>query len=743
MFTAVDQVGNGGVGQIHVLQNKRLHAAVLEILDHTNGNRSMVRRLGQVGGSTGVVVQHRLEWMEASWKQLARRCVHAVREAVWMAGRPGLLQKVLPVAMPKHGARAEWRDEMVREGRAEWAPGAWPGPRSASRGRRPSHRDWRCARRRLAHPRASQTLQRYRPDGLLMLVKQADDDPATPRAACSLFSPRHHQASGSPPGAQRSQLVPRAPSASAARPAPASAPAPSPHAARSAPPAMAGGVYSMFGAPPPRERDVSAPAASPVTAADFVLGEDAVPTGQALDLVFIMDATGSMGSYIREATRNIETICETIIQSEQLRDPKALRLALIAYRDHPPQDHSYVTRTFEFTPHVADIKSHLRTLTASGGGDGPEAVTAALAEAVKLPWRPEATKLAVLITDAPPHGIGELGDGFPRGSPDGNDPLVLARTMAGIGVSLLMVACEPALSGYQHAVDFFRGLVQITGGTCVPLTTASLLSHVIVAAAGEAMDMERLHRDIGDQVLDRLRSLSLAQSTGGSEAVEAVMLDDIARELHEKLLLRNESTKQLYIESIYRPSTESDNNITVWSMAPNLETARPHIVRVPGRRLSDKYLDTRKATTSFRTPSSPSTLTRTPPRSVERRPISSFSAYSAGPGLSAKTLASPTLSGSSSGFSPMTSIRAQRPQAFGALDEDDDAMDRIDGYNEQDEQDDEADTLAAQLPISSTPQGALEVAGTDGQKLFFGQGAISLEQTRRLAMQSAQRGRLG
>lgn len=68
------------------------------------------------------------------------------------------------------------------------------------------------------------------------------------------------------------------------------------------------------------------------------------------------------------------------------------------------------------------------------------------------------------------------GDGFPQGSPDGEDPLQLARTMAGQGISLFAVACEPALSGYQYGADLFRALTVITSGVMVPLTTAELLS---------------------------------------------------------------------------------------------------------------------------------------------------------------------------------------------------------------------------------------------------------------------------
>lgn len=73
-------------------------------------------------------------------------------------------------------------------------------------------------------------------------------------------------------------------------------------------------------------------------------------------------------------------------------------------------------------------------------------------------WRPYATRLAVLIADAPPHGIGEYGDGFAEGSPEGSDPLVLARTMAQMGIALFMVACEPALA-CEYVLSTFIGLV--------------------------------------------------------------------------------------------------------------------------------------------------------------------------------------------------------------------------------------------------------------------------------------------
>ncbi|GBE85180.1 hypothetical protein SCP_0703660 [Sparassis crispa] len=299
-----------------------------------------------------------------------------------------------------------------------------------------------------------------------------------------------------------------------------------------------------------------------------------------LDLVFIQDCTGSQGSYISSATKNIEEICNHIYESGRLQAPEDLRVGLVAYRDHPPQDHTYVTKNFGFSSDISKVHRDLSSLYASGGGDGPEAVTAALAEAVNMDWRATASKMIVLIADAPPHGIGEYGDGFDEGSPDGNDPLQLARLMASRGITLFFVACEPALSGYSYATDFFQAIVNITSGLMLPLTTADLLTHAIVGSVLENLDMERLVREVGEAVSQRI--------LGNNESV-----DDVARELHERLLLRNESTKKVVIETIYRDSEEAKHNVSVYMQAPTLAEARPLLKRVPGTRFTDKYLHAR------------------------------------------------------------------------------------------------------------------------------------------------------
>jgi len=421
------------------------------------------------------------------------------------------------------------------------------------------------------------------------------------------------------------------------------------------------------------------------------------PGRKQLDLVFVQDCTGSQGSYISSATRNIEQICAHIFESGRLQSPEDLRVGLVAFRDHPPQDHTYITKNFGFSSDISQVHRDLSTLYASGGGDGPEAVTAALAEALSMEWRPYASKMVVLIADAPPHGIGEYGDGFDDGSPDGHDPLQLARQMASKGITLFFVACEPALSGYSYATDFYQAITSITSGLMLPLTTADLLTHAIVGSVLENLDMERLVREVGQAVAERI--------LGNNESV-----DDVAKELHERLLLRNESTKKVVIESIYKESDEAKHNVGVFTQANTLADARPLLKRVHGTRFTDKYLQMRHTLRNSsaysyglppRSPTKPAAA-RSPPASPSRKVVTDFAAFGAPKNASVfgtSVVSTPfSLAGGKAAFGGM------RPSAARS------------GFDEDDDEEDDA-----------------------RQRVELREDSISLDQARRIAMQSAWR----
>jgi len=240
----------------------------------------------------------------------------------------------------------------------------------------------------------------------------------------------------------------------------------------------------------------------------------AVPASSAkkLDLVFTIDCTGSMGSYIQAAKQGITRITERLAQAEGYD----LRFGLVAYRDHPPQDSSYVTKSYAFTNDLADMQQNLASLSANGGGDGPEAVAAALKATYDVDWREDAAKIVVLIADAPPHGLGESGDGFPDGGPDGVDPLVVLDQMSAKGITIYSVGCQPALSSYRFATEFFIAVAERTNGQAVALGSAAALADVILGASVEEMDLEALTNEV-QQLAAQMRSVEPALT---DEAVE-------------------------------------------------------------------------------------------------------------------------------------------------------------------------------------------------------------------------------
>ena len=118
-----------------------------------------------------------------------------------------------------------------------------------------------------------------------------------------------------------------------------------------------------------------------------------------IDLVFLMDCTGSMGSYIQKGKESIMSIVEKVKSSEKAD----VRFCYVAYRDHPPQDNTLITKVHDFTTKPKDMRSYLSKYQASGGGDGPEAVTEALYEASKLSYRKNAIKICMLFLCLLPH----------------------------------------------------------------------------------------------------------------------------------------------------------------------------------------------------------------------------------------------------------------------------------------------------------------------------------------------------
>jgi len=119
----------------------------------------------------------------------------------------------------------------------------------------------------------------------------------------------------------------------------------------------------------------------------------------ALDVLFLIDATGSMDDEINKLKASILQISAQI---DALPARPDVRFGMVTYRDH---DDAYVTRAHDFTPDVRVFQAELDKVRARGGGDYPEALNEALHQAVwDVEWRgSEAVRLIFLVADAPPH----------------------------------------------------------------------------------------------------------------------------------------------------------------------------------------------------------------------------------------------------------------------------------------------------------------------------------------------------
>ena len=126
-----------------------------------------------------------------------------------------------------------------------------------------------------------------------------------------------------------------------------------------------------------------------------------------LDVVFVLDTTGSMGGLIEGAKQKIWSIASRMASGTPT--PK-IRVGLVAFRD---VGDAYVTKRFDLSEDLDTVYKNLQSFSADGGGDGPEHVGKAMGEAVQLmSWsqNKQTSRMIFVVGDAPPHD--DYNDGW-------------------------------------------------------------------------------------------------------------------------------------------------------------------------------------------------------------------------------------------------------------------------------------------------------------------------------------------
>ncbi len=119
-----------------------------------------------------------------------------------------------------------------------------------------------------------------------------------------------------------------------------------------------------------------------------------------IEVVFVLDTTGSMSGLIEGAKQKVWSIANRLASGQPAPE---IKLGLIGYRDRGDE---YVTRAYPLSQDIDALYENLMSFHADGGGDTPESVNLALHEAVnKIQWNPDDNvyKVIFLVGDAPPH----------------------------------------------------------------------------------------------------------------------------------------------------------------------------------------------------------------------------------------------------------------------------------------------------------------------------------------------------
>ena len=131
-----------------------------------------------------------------------------------------------------------------------------------------------------------------------------------------------------------------------------------------------------------------------------ILSDKAPKGNNDFDVLFIVDATGSMASYIQAAKEETQNISEDL---RQAYPEMMFKYGYIFYRD-PIDSKSDIHETIDLTDNVNSLPGKISKIKAYGGGDEPEDWVGAYKIAnEKISWR-NGVRIIIHLADAGAHG---------------------------------------------------------------------------------------------------------------------------------------------------------------------------------------------------------------------------------------------------------------------------------------------------------------------------------------------------
>ena len=257
----------------------------------------------------------------------------------------------------------------------------------------------------------------------------------------------------------------------------------------------------------------------------------------AVDVLFVFDATGSMGDELRYLQAEMKDV---IARAKEATGGLAIRTGAVVYRDHGDE---YLTRISRLTDDISTTQAFIDKQEANGGGDYPEAVPEALMAALNSAgWDANArARIAFLILDAPCH----------------EDSATLALlhdqilNAAAMGVRIVPVVC----SGIGESGEFLlRSIALATNGTSFFLTDDSGIGNPHLKPTTDSLKVEHLN----DMLVRTIVEFSLVPNCEGGwnetvdqDEIEAFLPNPFEiKDLTPEELVDKDSPTTLYLLDI-------------------------------------------------------------------------------------------------------------------------------------------------------------------------------------------------
>lgn len=155
-----------------------------------------------------------------------------------------------------------------------------------------------------------------------------------------------------------------------------------------------------------------------------------------LDILFIIDTTNSIDTYIDDIKNNFNYMINEIYKN---CPTSTIYIGFIGYSDFSELDFGLEYIDIDFTIKKEDINEQIKELKPSGGGDVAEDLCGAFDLALKKSWK-GFSRFAIIATDAPCHGkeyhLPDVEDNYLDGDPKKRDIKGFIKECAQQNISL-------------------------------------------------------------------------------------------------------------------------------------------------------------------------------------------------------------------------------------------------------------------------------------------------------------------